>query len=66
MTRALPIICGIAVLYTALAHLHVVHHLVTMHFSDLEHPRFLLSVLLGVVAELLSFVGGVLLLIRTK
>ncbi len=66
MKRALPVICGIGVLYTALAHLHVLHHLVTMHFSDMAHPRFLLSVVVAIVAELLCIVGGVLLLMRAK
>jgi hypothetical protein len=66
MKRALPIICGIAVLYTALAHLHVLHHLVTMHFSDMTRPGFLLSVLVAVIAEILCFIGGALLLLRGK
>jgi len=66
MKRVLSIVCGIAVLYTALAHSHVLHHLLTMHAQDMQRPAFLTQVLLGVLAELLCFVGGVLLLLGSK
>lgn len=66
MKRVLNIICGIAVLYTALAHAHILHHLLTMHAQDMQRPAFLTQVLVGVLAELLCFVGGVLLLLGSK
>jgi hypothetical protein len=66
MKPALPIICGIAVLYTAVTHIRVLHHLLTMHFADMTRPGFLLSVVAAVIAELLCFVGGVLLLMRSR
>ncbi|MGA2422005.1 MAG: hypothetical protein ABSG69_18175 [Candidatus Acidiferrum sp.] len=66
MKRVLSIICGIAVLYTALAHSHVLRHLLTMHIQDMQRPAFLTQVLVGVLAELLCFAGGVLLLIGSK
>ena len=66
MRRILAIVCGIAVLYTAVAHLHILHHLLTMHRQDFVHPAFLLSLLIAVIAEVLCFVGGALLLLGAK
>jgi hypothetical protein len=66
MKRILSIVCGIAVLYTALAHMHILRHLLTMHPQDMERPAFFLPVIVGVIAELLCFVGGVLLLLGGK
>jgi hypothetical protein len=66
MKRILSIVCGIAVLYTALAHFHVLQHLLNMHFHDMQRPGFFLSVFVGVIAELLCFVGGVLLILGSK
>jgi hypothetical protein len=37
-----------------------------MHHQDMQRPAFLASVLVGVVAELLCFVGGVLLILGSK
>lgn len=66
MKRILSIVCGIAVLYTALAHMHILRHLLTMHPQDMQRPSFFLPVVVGVIAELLCFVGGVLLLLGSK
>jgi ABC-type Fe3+ transport system permease subunit len=66
MRRILAIVCGIAVLYSAVTHVHILHRLLTMHHQDFVHPAFLLSVVIAVIAELLCFVGGVLLLLGAK
>jgi predicted small integral membrane protein len=66
MKRVLSIVCGIAVLYTALVHSHVLRHLLTVHTQDLQRPAFWTQVLAGVLAEVLCFVGGVLLLLGGK
>jgi hypothetical protein len=47
-------------------HVHILHRLLTMHHQDFVHPAFLLSVVIAVIAELLCFVGGVLLLLGAK
>jgi hypothetical protein len=44
MKRVLSIVCGIAVLYTALAHAHVLKHLLTMHHQDMQRPALLLLI----------------------
>jgi hypothetical protein len=64
--RILGIVCGAGVLYTALGHVHILQHLVTMHHHDLMRPAFLLSVFLALAVELLAFGGGVILLLGGK
>jgi hypothetical protein len=61
--RILSIACVVGVLYTALARMHILWHLLTMHHQDFVHPAFLLSLLVAVVTEILCFVGGALLLL---
>ncbi len=66
MKRVLSIVCGVAVLYTALAHMHILRHLLSMHHQDMQRPTFLLQAAVGVIAELLCFVGGALLILGSK
>lgn len=65
--RILNILSGIAVLLTTLAFAHLMHH----HFlhasgEDLHSPLFLAGFGFAVVVEILSFVGGCLLILRAR
>jgi len=58
--RVLNILSGIAVLFTTLAFAHLLHH----HFvhESVRSAGFLGAMALGVAIEILSFIGGCLLL----
>jgi hypothetical protein len=65
--RILSALTGIAVLFTTLAFAHLMHH----HFmgatsADHQSPAFLAGFGLAVVVEILSFIGGCLLIRRSR
>jgi hypothetical protein len=62
--RILNILCGLAVLFTALAYTHLLHH----HFLGEPHrdAAFLAGWAALAIVEVLSFIGGCLLLRRGR
>jgi hypothetical protein len=62
--RTLNILCGISVLFSALAFGHIMHH----HLMHAGHPgpAFWAFFTLAVVVLILSFIGGCLLLRRSR
>jgi hypothetical protein len=60
--RALKIASGIAVLLTALHFSHAIHHFYV--FSPTHSPGVWAGVILAVIVDLLTFIGGVCLLMR--
>jgi hypothetical protein len=62
--RILQILSGIAVLLLTLHFVHVLHHV----FVEWPHdgPYFWLGMIFGVAVEILSFIGGCLLIRRSR
>lgn len=58
--RGFKIVCGIAVLFMALHMVHAIHHFLSMR-SEMSAAMWGGILVLGVVADLLSIVGGVFL-----
>jgi len=59
--RALKVVCGIAVLFMALHMVHAIEHFTHMR-NEMGAWMWDGVLVLGVVADLLSFIGGILLL----
>ncbi len=65
--RALNILCGISVLFTTLAFWHIMHHhLVHASHEDFHTLLFWALALVAVSTGILSFIGGILLLKRSR
>ena len=62
--RALNIVCGIAVLILSLHMLHAIHHFVSHSPEDFHGAGFVALLVGGIAVDILSFVGGCLLVIR--
>jgi predicted lysophospholipase L1 biosynthesis ABC-type transport system permease subunit len=65
--RILNILCGISVLFTTLAYAHLLHHHL-FHIAPDFHPgaAFWAASIPAVAAGILAFIGGCLLLKRTR
>jgi hypothetical protein len=65
--RALRIACGVAILFITLAYAHLMHHHL-LHASTQDHadPVFWVLVFLALGAGILSLIGAVLLLQRSR
>ncbi len=59
--RAFKVICGIAVLFMALHMVHAIHHFTHMR-NEMSAGMWGGMLVLGVVADLLSVVGGIFLI----
>jgi len=65
--RALNIFCGISVLFTTLAFWHIIHHHVIHSPHEAYHTLLFWALALpAACAGILSFIGGILLLMRTR
>jgi hypothetical protein len=65
--RILTILSGLAVLFTTLAYAHIIaHHLSHASPQDVHSPFFLLVATLLMIVGLLSLIGGILLLRRSR
>jgi hypothetical protein len=65
--RKLNIVSGVAVLLTTLAYAHLLHHYYVGSATEAFHnPVFWFSFTFGVAVGIFSFVGGVLLLRRSR
>ena len=65
--RALNILCGISVLFTTLAFWHILHHHLAHSPHEAYHSLVFWAVALSTgAAGILSFMGGVFLLKRTR
>ena len=65
--RVLNILCGISVLFTTLAFGHIMHHhLVHASHEDFHTLLFWALVLLAACTGILSLIGGILLLKRSR
>jgi hypothetical protein len=67
MMRILTISSGLAVLLTTLAFGHLLHHyFINASSIDVHSPAFLASFAAAIVVEVLSFIGGCLLIRRSR
>lgn len=64
--RALNILCGIAVLLQTLHLAHAMHHFSSHPPDELHGAYFWGAMALAVAMWILSFIGGILLLLRRK
>ena len=65
--RALYILCGIAVLFTSLHLVHAIHHFYAIGSHEGMHGAALWGAMFAaIVIDVLSFVGGCLLLRRAR
>lgn len=62
--RALNIACGIAVLILSLHMVHAIHHFIAESPEGFHGAVFIGAVAFAVVVDVLSFVGGCLLIAR--
>ncbi len=60
--RTLKIICGIAVLFMSVHMVHAIHHFHNMR-NEMSGSMFWGLMILALLADILSFVGGIVLLI---
>lgn len=62
--RALNIVCGIAVLILSLHMVHAIHHFISYPPDEAHGAAFFALLVAGIAIDILSFVGGCLLIFR--
>ena len=62
--RALNVICGIAVLLLSLHMVHAIHHFIATSTHENYGAVFICLLIAGVGVDILSFIGGCLLILR--
>jgi hypothetical protein len=66
MMRALNIICGISILILSLHMAHAIHHFIGNSTHENYGAVFVCLLIGGIAIDILSFIGGFLLILRRK
>jgi len=65
MNRPLLVVSGLAVLFTSLGYCHILYHATVVHHLA-DRPAYLVGIIAAAVIGVLSFVGGILLLLAAR
>ncbi len=64
--RVLSFLSGLAVLFSSLALMHIVHHFADHSLASDRTPVFWTMITLTLIIDVFSFIGGILLLRRAR
>jgi F0F1-type ATP synthase membrane subunit c/vacuolar-type H+-ATPase subunit K len=64
--RVLSFFSGLAVLFSSLALMHIVHHFADRALESDRTPAFWIMIIVTLIIDVFSFIGGILLLRRAR